>query len=68
MTRSEARESLARAHVPAGEDFHRLRSGQVESLLAEAKRLKYRTPRNANGSRARMFCQYLQRVANRKEA
>jgi hypothetical protein len=34
--------------------------------LAEADTLKYREPRNANGSRARYFWEYLKRTANQK--
>lgn len=46
-------------------DFHTLTSDEVERLLAEADRVKYRKPRNANGSRARYFHAKLQREAER---
>lgn len=46
----------------AGGDFHALRSSQVDALLTAADRYKYRKPKNANGSRARYFHAYLQRV------
>ncbi len=58
----EAREILRQANA-LDRDFHALPSGDVETLIAAADRLKYRAPRNANGSRARMFWQYLQRRA-----
>lgn len=38
-------------------DFHTLTSAQVEKVLALAVEMKYRKPKNANGSRARMFFQ-----------
>ena len=59
LTLSESRE-IAR-DVSPGEtvDFHRLSSSQVEKLLRHADARKYRTPRNANGSRARCFWQYV---------
>lgn len=36
-------------------DFHRLNSGEVEQVIADANAEKYRKPKNANGSRARYF-------------
>lgn len=42
-------------------DFHTLSSEEVERLLAEADSVKYRKPKNANGSRARYFHAKLQR-------
>lgn len=51
----------------ANRDFHTLSSSEVESLLAEADAVKYRKPRNANGSRGRYFHAYLCRVAAREE-
>lgn len=62
----DAADILARTHS-AGRDYHALDSDAVESLLAEANRLGYRKPRNANGSRGRYFHAYLCRVAARKE-
>jgi hypothetical protein len=62
MTRDEARAILRRANA-LWRDFHALPSADVETLIAEADRLHYRAPKNANGSRARMFCQFLQRRA-----
>jgi hypothetical protein len=44
-------------------DFHALNSDQVAFLLEAADHLKYKAPANANGSRARYFYAYLQRLA-----
>lgn len=45
-------------------DFHT--SAQVDVILAEADRVHYRKPRNANGSRGRYFYQRLQRQAQKE--
>lgn len=66
MTRFEARDILNWCGAAIPGDYHRLRSDVVGALLAEADRLKYRQPRNANGSRARYFHDHLQRVAARE--
>lgn len=64
----DAREILAGIGNPCGNrDFHTLRQAQVEALLAEADKLAYRQPRNANGSRARYFHAYLVRTAQREK-
>jgi hypothetical protein len=63
LTRTEAREILARCHVPLGADYHKLDSDTVEYIVAMAKGYRYRKPRNANGSTARYFHAYLQRRA-----
>lgn len=49
-------------------DFHALTSMEVGRIIAEADRVKYRKPRNANGSRARYFHARLQQeeAARRK--
>jgi hypothetical protein len=62
MDPDRARDILDR--TGAGDsDFHTLDSAVVDALLSEADHVKYRKPKNANGSRARMFCAYLQRRA-----
>lgn len=66
MTPSDARAILTRTET-AGIQFHALPSAKVFALLAEADRVKYRLPKNANGSRARYFHAYLCRVAARTE-
>lgn len=56
--------SLANAHrIPLARDFHSLDSATVESIIAAADSVKYRAPANRNGSRARYFYAYLQRLA-----
>lgn len=67
MDSTQAHEALQRAGVAVGADFHTLSSSQVEALLAEADRVKYRKPRNANGSRGRYFHDLLQRCARRED-
>ena len=49
------------------DDFHALRSEQVESILHWAKAYGYREPKNANGSKARYFFAMLQRHANKAD-
>jgi hypothetical protein len=66
MKRSDtlrAREVLARAGIAPGQDFFTLSASQISELLEEADRMKYRKPRNANGSRGRYFYAYLVRRA-----
>ena len=65
LSNYEAAEILSRCHVDKGGDFHRLRTEQVEDLLAFADMHGYRKPRNANGSRGRYWCAHLQRLAAR---
>lgn len=43
-------------------DFFALSQSQVEALLAEADRIGYRRPKNANGSRGRYFFAAVQRA------
>jgi len=47
--------------IDPGQDFHTLTGQQVDALLAEAERLRYRKPKHAFGSRARYFHARLQR-------
>lgn len=63
----DARDILRACGVPFGADYHTLRSETVDALLAAADRCRYRTPRNANGSRARCWHDYLQRRARRED-
>jgi hypothetical protein len=65
MTPDDARNTLRLCSIPPEVDFHALSSDAVERLLERAKAWKYRTPRNANGSRARYFHAYLERLARR---
>lgn len=61
--RLNARLTLANLNIAIGQDFHTLTGGQVDALLAEADRVRYQKPRDANGSRARYFHDRLQRHA-----
>jgi len=61
--RVNARAVLASAEVALGQCFFTLYAWQVDALLVEADRVKYRKPRNANGSRGRYFHDRLQRLA-----
>lgn len=62
--RFNARETLKAWNCAVGQDFHTLSTSQVEMVNAEADRVRYRRPRNANGSRARYFYQRIQRHAS----
>lgn len=64
--RLTARATLAHLNIEVGQDFHTLKSSQVDALLAEADRAKYQKPAQANGSRARYFHDLLQRRAQIK--
>ena len=48
-------------------NFFTLGHEAIDALLAEADRVKYRKPRNANGSRARYFHARLQRMEKREK-
>lgn len=64
MDSTTAYDILQACGIPLNEDFHRLSSETVLKLLDYAKAHKYRTPRNANGSRGRYFHAYVNRKAN----
>jgi hypothetical protein len=52
-------------HIPLGQDFCTLRASEVERVLDAADLVKYRRPKNANGSRGRYFYAALTRAVNR---
>lgn len=60
---SYARLVLSSAKIAIGQDFHTLKSWQVDKILVEADRVRYRKPDTANGSRGRYFHDLLQRRA-----
>lgn len=62
--RLNAREVLKACRIHLGADFHTLSSAQVEALLAAADQMRYQRPRGANGSRARYFHDWMQRLAH----
>lgn len=47
-------------------DFFELYSSEVELILEQADLMGYRKPKNANGSRARYYWNFLQRLQARK--
>lgn len=61
--RTDARAILQAINAHVGQDFDTLRSSQVDELLVEADRVRYRKPKNANGSRGRYFYTLMQRRA-----
>lgn len=63
MDSQTAYETLRICGVPLNDDYHRLSTDQVEALLVQADKFKYRKPKNANGSRARYFHAYVNRKA-----
>lgn len=67
MTPDDARNTLHRLRLDPKTDFHRLGMYEVDALLTEADRVKYRKPKGANGSRGRYFHAYLCRLASRPE-
>ena len=64
LSPSAAASFLAICHIPKGANFHALDTDQVQGLIEQADLVKYRRPKNANGSRARYFHAYLVRRAN----
>ena len=67
LTRSDAFHLANAYRIPLALDFHVLDAAQVENVLAAADFVKYRQPRNANGSRARYFHAYLVRASRRDD-
>ncbi len=65
LTKDDAHAILSDCAIPGGVDFHTLGSAQVECLVERARAYGYRQPKNANGSRARYFHAYVDRVAHR---
>jgi hypothetical protein len=63
MNKLDAIVVLQRIHAKVNQDFHTLTRDQVIALLEEADRVKYRKPKNANGSRGRYFYSYISRRA-----
>lgn len=61
----DAQELANRYGFRLGENFFSLGTDTVSGILAGADEWRYRKPKNANGSRARYFYQYLNRLAKR---
>lgn len=66
-TRSQAYDLASNYGFRLDVDFHTLSASDVERVIAAADNWRYRAPRNANGSRARYFHAYLQRLARRAD-
>ena len=49
----------------SSDNFHILSSSEVDELVDLAKKNKYRKSKNAPGSTARMFFQYLEKLSKR---
>jgi hypothetical protein len=64
---TEASRIFASCRISPFEDFHALPSSKIDMLLEHADRVKYRKPKDANGSRARYFHAYLYRALGRDE-
>lgn len=47
------------------EDFHAMSTASKEAVIRAADSVKYRAPKNANGSRGRYFAAYVRRVIER---
>ena len=61
LTRKQAQDILNNCGIPEGADFHKLDSTKVGYLAEWAAAMKYRKAKNAPGSTARMYHDYLQR-------
>ena len=61
-TKAQIKKMAVTAGINFNEDFHALKSGQVGFLTDLAAMVKYREPKNANGSRTRYFFYYLKRA------
>ena len=64
--KADALALVERFGIDLSRDFHALSSDQVERIVAAADSVRYRVPRNANGSRARYFHARLERAINRE--
>lgn len=67
MDSCDAKALATRYRIPLGGYFHALNSETVERIIEAANLVKYRAPKNANGSRARYFYAYLNRAAARED-
>lgn len=55
-----------RAGIDPKADYHTLSSSQVDVITQEAEENKYRKPKDANGSKSRMFFYAVQRAYTRE--
>jgi len=66
LTKTEAVAALRKGRLNLSHDYHQLSSSDVDKVLFVASLYGYRKPKNASGSKGRMFWQFMQRVARRK--
>ena len=64
---TEAAKILSACKINVFEDFHALPSSKVECLVEHANKVKYKKPKNANGSLARYFHAYLLKSLKKDE-
>ena len=65
ISNKQARTILKLCSIDPALDFHTLGEARVSMLVVAAKQLRYRKPRNANGSMGRYFHAMLVRKARR---
>lgn len=61
MTKTEALELITRYRIPITADFHTLKGDEKDRIQEAADFVRYRARKNANGSRQRMFFEFLVR-------
>jgi hypothetical protein len=61
ITACDAKRRLIAEGIDFRQDFHQLRNDDVCKILDAAKAARYHKSKNAPGSRARMYYQYLKR-------
>lgn len=67
VSRMQASDLLASCGSNPQENFYSLTQSQTSQVLACARSVGYKQPKNSNGSKARYFFEYLQRRANSKD-
>ena len=65
MTNYTATSLATQFRLDLAKDFHTLANAEVCRVLEAADLVKYRKPKNANGSRGRYFFEYLKRVSRK---
>lgn len=65
MNKSNATGLASQFHIPLGRDWFTLNNSEVCNVIEAADHVKYRKPKNANGSRGRYFYARLNRAARR---
>lgn len=66
--KAQAKAELLEIGAEPNQDFHSLKSDQVQKVLDLAKKAKYSQPQNANGSKARYYYARLQRLAHSEQS